>query len=205
MSRRMGQALRRATGKLHRPPPPPPPPHPPPESLAKKMERPSPVRPSAEAGAAPAALQDQVGVPVPDNISDVKDETGVLEERDPGYDAMLNKMVGRITSKPGGKLEMGEAYIVEKYNRPMPKLRSSKADTGVNEQKTSPGTLTAVQLQEIILLHQGKSEEYKGSMEVKDIAEKFRINTAHVESIIQFLSMPPENSTKNDKPENNAP
>lgn len=32
----------------------------------------------------------------------------VLEERDPKYDAMLNHMVGRITSKPGGKLEMGE-------------------------------------------------------------------------------------------------
>lgn len=32
----------------------------------------------------------------------------VLEERDPGYDAMLGQMVGRIQSKPGGKLEMGE-------------------------------------------------------------------------------------------------
>lgn len=32
----------------------------------------------------------------------------VLEERDSGYDAMLSQMVGRIQSKPGGKLEMGE-------------------------------------------------------------------------------------------------
>ncbi|KAI6693709.1 hypothetical protein NL676_021419 [Syzygium grande] len=32
----------------------------------------------------------------------------VLEERDPQYDVMLSQMVGRIRSKPGGKLEMGE-------------------------------------------------------------------------------------------------
>lgn len=32
----------------------------------------------------------------------------VVEERDSQYDAMLSKMVGRIQTKPGGKLEMGE-------------------------------------------------------------------------------------------------
>lgn len=32
----------------------------------------------------------------------------VIEERDSQYDAMLSKMVGRIQTKPGGKLEMGE-------------------------------------------------------------------------------------------------
>lgn len=32
----------------------------------------------------------------------------VLEDRDAKYDDMLSKMVGRIQSKPGGKLEMGE-------------------------------------------------------------------------------------------------
>lgn len=32
----------------------------------------------------------------------------VIEERDSQYDAMLNKMVGRIQTKPGGKLETGE-------------------------------------------------------------------------------------------------
>lgn len=37
-----------------------------------------------------------------------KDDHGVLAEQDPMYDDMLRHMVGRITSKPGGKLEMGE-------------------------------------------------------------------------------------------------
>ena len=32
----------------------------------------------------------------------------VVEERDSEYDAMLSKMVGRIQTKPGGKLETGE-------------------------------------------------------------------------------------------------
>ncbi|XWS39047.1 hypothetical protein CRYUN_Cryun18bG0016500 [Craigia yunnanensis] len=32
----------------------------------------------------------------------------VLEERDTKYDAMLSQMVGWISAKPGGKLEMGK-------------------------------------------------------------------------------------------------
>ncbi|THG17180.1 hypothetical protein TEA_011152 [Camellia sinensis var. sinensis] len=36
----------------------------------------------------------------------------ILEERDPQYDAMLGQMGGRIRSKPGGKLEMGE-YLLQ--------------------------------------------------------------------------------------------
>jgi hypothetical protein len=35
----------------------------------------------------------------------------ILEERDPKFDAMLGQMLGRITSKPGGKLEMGEVSL----------------------------------------------------------------------------------------------
>jgi len=35
----------------------------------------------------------------------------VLEEKDPKFDAMLGQMLGRITSKPGGKPEMGEVSL----------------------------------------------------------------------------------------------
>ncbi|KAM1191818.1 hypothetical protein ACFX15_011919 [Malus domestica] len=62
----------------------------------------------------------------------------VLEERDPNYDAMLNQMVGRIKSKPGGKLEMGEAFVVEKYKRPLPKLRDGKPDSRSYEERPTP-------------------------------------------------------------------
>lgn len=186
----MGQALRRATGRVrvsgHRPPP---------VEAVKRADRPPPVGPAMTEAPATAG-QDHVGISDPESIPGITNEQGVLEERDPGYDAMLSKMVGRITVKPGGKLEMGEAYIVEKYNRPMPKLRSSKAEVEGDEQKSAPpGTLTAAQLQEIILLHQGKSELHQGPMVVPDIAKRFRIDAAHVEGIVQFISIPPENNT----------
>lgn len=35
----------------------------------------------------------------------------ILEKRDPKFDAMLGQMVGRITTKPGGKPEMGEVSL----------------------------------------------------------------------------------------------
>lgn len=41
-----------------------------------------------------------------------EDYHGALEERDPKYDEMLKQMVGRITSRPGGKLEMGEVRLI---------------------------------------------------------------------------------------------
>jgi len=46
----------------------------------------------------------------------MKNVHGVLEERDPSYDEMLKHMVGRITTKPGGKPEMGEVSPLELRN-----------------------------------------------------------------------------------------
>ncbi|KAG6726490.1 hypothetical protein I3843_02G070900 [Carya illinoinensis] len=121
----------------------------------------------------------------------------VLEERDPKYDAMLSQMVGRISSKPGGKLEMGEAFVVEKYNKPMPKLRNTKPDSGgYGERPVPPGSLNVAQLRHIILLHQGKADDHEGPMNVQQIAEKFRVDVKQVEGILQFLTLPPEDSSK---------
>jgi hypothetical protein len=36
----------------------------------------------------------------------------ILEERDTSYEEMLKHMVGRITTKPGGKPEMGEVSLL---------------------------------------------------------------------------------------------
>ncbi|KAG6664303.1 uncharacterized protein LOC122300438 [Carya illinoinensis] len=121
----------------------------------------------------------------------------VLEERDPKYDAMLSQMVGRISSKPGGKLEMGEAFVVEKYNKPMPKLRNTKPDSGgYGERPVPPGSLNVAQLRHVILLHQGKADDHEGPMNVQQIAEKFRVDVKQVEGILQFLTLPPEDSSK---------
>jgi hypothetical protein len=49
-------------------------------------------------------------------FTDVREPTnnahGVLEERDPSYEEMLKHMVGRITTKPGGKPEMGDVSLL---------------------------------------------------------------------------------------------
>ncbi|XP_021904871.1 uncharacterized protein LOC110819857 [Carica papaya] len=124
----------------------------------------------------------------------------VLEERDPQYDAMLTQMLGRVRTKPGGKAEMGEAFVVEKQNRPMPKLRNTKPDSWRFEERPAPpGTLNVVQLRHIMLLYQGKADDHNGPMDVHQIAEKFRIDEAQVQRIVQFLSLPPEDSAKQDK------
>ncbi|KAM5569010.1 hypothetical protein ABKV19_016503 [Rosa sericea] len=124
----------------------------------------------------------------------------LLEERDPKFDSMLNQMVGRIKSKPGGKPEMGEAHVVEKYKRPLPKLRDTKPDSGRFEERAAPpGTLNVAQLRHIILLHQGKAEDHNGPMEVQKIADKFRVDVAEVKRIVQFVSLPPEDTSKQKK------
>ncbi|XLS78475.1 hypothetical protein HN51_062700, partial [Arachis hypogaea] len=43
-------------------------------------------------------------------------------------------MLGRITTKPGGKFEMSEAFVVEKSKMPMPMLRDTKPYSGSTKQ-----------------------------------------------------------------------
>ncbi|KAK9139390.1 hypothetical protein Scep_009071 [Stephania cephalantha] len=187
----MGQALRRAAGRVRTtefgPPAGP-------RAPKAEQQAPETALKSGEGGAgARRGGRDE------DGISQINTDN-VLEERDPQYDAMLSQMVGRIKSKAGGKLEMGEAFIVEKYKRPMPKLRSTKSETSRDDEPVPAGTLNVSQLKQIFLLQQGKAEDHDGSMDVQQIADKFRIDVLQVKRILQFLSLPPEdtNSEKKD-------
>ncbi|VAI14342.1 unnamed protein product [Triticum turgidum subsp. durum] len=124
-----------------------------------------------------------------------KDAHGVLVERDPSYDDMLKHMVGRITTKPGGKPEMGEASVVERYNRPLPKVRTSEPEPGQSRQ-LPPGTLNVGHIQEIIQLYQGKSSSHRGPMSVDQIASRFRVEASVVHGIVQFVSLPQDEGTE---------
>ncbi|XP_042517452.1 uncharacterized protein LOC122091521 [Macadamia integrifolia] len=136
------------------------------------------------------------GAPDSVDVSRVNTDN-VLEYRDPQYDTMLSQMVGRIRSKPGGKLEMDEAFVVERYNRPLPKLRDTKPGSGQYEENSvPPGTLNVAQLRQIILLHEGKADVHDGPMDIDQIAKKFRVETLEIQRILQFLSLPPEDSSK---------
>ncbi|KAJ0802150.1 hypothetical protein HanPI659440_Chr03g0125901 [Helianthus annuus] len=82
----------------------------------------------------------------------------------------------------------------------MPKLRNTTAETGRYEQRPAPpGTLNVAQLRHIILLYQGKADDHNGPMDVKQIAEKFKVDVAQVQRAVQFLSMPPEYFNKKKK------
>ncbi|XP_048528750.1 WAS/WASL-interacting protein family member 3 [Triticum urartu] len=184
----MGQALRRASGRL-RPPPParPPPAHPPPP--------PPRAAPAAAAGGGGSPPQDLLDVSQDAVTPPTKDAHGVLVERDPSYDDMLKHMVGRITTKPGGKPEMGEASVVERYNRPLPKVRTSEPEPGQSRQ-LPPGTLNVGHIQEIIQLYQGKSSSHRGPMSVDQIASRFRVEASVVHGIVQFVSLPQDEGTE---------
>ncbi|XP_009619493.1 uncharacterized protein [Nicotiana tomentosiformis] len=181
----MGQAFRRATGRIG-------------SSnvdaassqLKKPIDRRSPP--------APAAIKTPA-----DNVAPVADSSPkvavgkTLEERDPKFDAMLGQMVGRIRAKPGGKLEMGEASVVEKYDRALPKLRNTTSESSRYEERPAPpGTLNVAQIREIILLHQGRADYHKGPMDINQIAQRFRVDAAQVQRILQFVSLPPEDTSK---------
>ncbi|KAK2646040.1 hypothetical protein Ddye_021235 [Dipteronia dyeriana] len=183
----MGQAFRRATGRI-----------PASSSSSSKtktaVDRRPPVVPTEEPKISRTAAFD--GGDQADGNRQVNADN-VLETRDPKYDAMLNQMMGRITTKPGGKLEMGEAFVVERYNRPMPKLRNTKLDSGGYEERpVPPGTLNVAQLRHIMLLHQGKADDHDGPMDVNQIAKKFRVDVMQVQAILQSLSLPPEDNSK---------
>ncbi|KAK6254524.1 NADH dehydrogenase [ubiquinone] 1 alpha subcomplex assembly factor 4 - like 1 [Theobroma cacao] len=180
----MGQAFRRATGRI------------------RSMDQSKPIKPRRPLG--PTDEEKISRVSQYDNLDHERasrsNPENVLEERDPKYDAMLSQMVGRISAKPGGKLEMGEALVAEKPNRPLPKLRNTTPDSGRYEERpVPPGTLNVKQLRHIMLLHQGKADDHDGPMDVHQIAEKFSLDAALVQKILQFMSLPPEDSTKQKK------
>ncbi|EPS64545.1 hypothetical protein M569_10240 [Genlisea aurea] len=191
----MGQAFRRATGKIAG------------SSsetasqLVKPIERrrPPPFHPPPTA----APIDDKVPkqeVISPGDTTPRLNPENVLEVRDPDYDTMLSQIVGRIQAKPGGKLEMGEAAVVEKYRRPLPKLRNTRPDSdSYDERPAPPGTLNVKQLRQIILLHQGKSDDHDGPMDVPQIASRFNVTAAQVNSIINFVTLPPEEDERTSK------
>ncbi|KAK7289950.1 hypothetical protein RIF29_04013 [Crotalaria pallida] len=182
----MGQAFRRASGRIR----------PPSEPKTAVNHRPPPPKVPADKPTEISKAAEQDAREVADDRSRVNVDN-ILEERDPKFDAMLGEMVGRITTKPGGKPEMGEAFLVQKSSRPMPRLRNTTPDSVRYEERPAPsGTLNVAQLRHIILLHEGKADDHNGPMNAHQIAEKFKVDVVQIQRILQFLSKPPEDSSK---------
>ncbi|XWS39046.1 hypothetical protein CRYUN_Cryun18bG0016400 [Craigia yunnanensis] len=92
------------------------------------------------------------------------------------------------------------ALVAKNPSRPMPKLRNTTPESGRYEERPAPpGTLNVKQLRDIMLLHQGKADDHDGPMDAQQIAEKFRLDVAQVQRILQFMSLPSEESRKHKK------
>ncbi|XP_047332606.1 uncharacterized protein LOC124936179 [Impatiens glandulifera] len=186
----MGQALRKASGKIRTTNL-----DPPSSSLPKKVLDDRPIVHHVKKVSVSEDFT--VSPPSEKELGSKVNYENLMEEKDPQFDAMLGQLVGRIKAKPGGKLEMGEASIVEKYNRPLPKLRNTTVESTRYEERTAPpGTLNVAQLRHMMLLHQGKAEDHDGPMNVEQIAMKFQIDIIQVQNILRFMSLPPENIKK---------
>lgn len=86
---------------------------------------------------------------------------------------------------------------MEKYNRPLPKLRNTTTESGRYEERPAPpGTLNVAQLRHIMLLYQGKASDHNGPMDIPKIAERFRLDVTEIEKILQSVSLPPEDNSK---------
>ncbi|XP_010666731.2 uncharacterized protein LOC104883865 isoform X1 [Beta vulgaris subsp. vulgaris] len=182
----MGQALRRATGKLRN------------TNIDTSSSAPSPIQHSFDRAAKPVSSGNNVQINNKDFPSDRNSTSNaqVLEERDPTYEVMLSQMAGKIKTKPGGKLEMGEASVVQKTQRPLPRIRNTSPDAGRYEERpVAAGTLNVAQLRHIMLLHKGKDVEQDKQLGLKEVAENFRVDAVQLEKVFKYVSLPPENNT----------
>lgn len=97
---------------------------------------------------------------------------------------------------------MLQASIVRQYDRPLPKVRTSRSEPGLSGSRQLPqGALNVEHIQEIIQLYQGKSSNHSGPMSVDDIASKFRVEATTVQNIVQFVSLPQDEDVKKKEPE----
>lgn len=97
-------------------------------------------------------------------------------------------------------LIMKQASVVERYGRPMPKLRNTDIKSSKYEDRPAPpGTINVAQMRHIILLHEGKADDHDGPMGLHQIAERYNVSVAQIQTIFQFLSLPPEDSIREKK------
>ena len=95
---------------------------------------------------------------------------------------------------------MLQAFVVQKASRPLPKIRNTTTDTGRYEDRpVTAGTLNVAQLRHMMHLYQGNTDEHDRPLELKEFAERFRVDVAQLERIFQHVSLPPEDDDSNKK------
>ncbi|KAG6557999.1 hypothetical protein Mapa_000178 [Marchantia paleacea] len=122
--------------------------------------------------------------PEPQVIVEPEQNLGDWERRDPKFAAMSQQVVGIITTRPGGKQEMGNAVVTEESTRPMPMDRHTTLLSGPDEDTvTAAGSLNLKQIREIFILYQEQG------MNEESIAEKFNVDAELLKQIFRHTSL----------------
>ncbi|CAK9237647.1 unnamed protein product [Sphagnum jensenii] len=138
--------------------------------------------------------------PEPQMIIEPAQNTRDGLELDPKYASMMQQVVGRISTRPGGTQEMGPAHEAAEYRRPKPTNRHTSALTGPDEERVvAPGTLNLAQIHELFHLYQQAQVEgqQEKPVDTQFLAKKFNVDVVLLEKVLQFSSLP-------DKPKQDA-
>jgi hypothetical protein len=114
-------------------------------------------------------------------------------ELEPKYAAMMQQVVGRISTRPGGTQEMGPAHEAAEYRRLKPTNRHTSALTGPDEERiVAPGTLNLAQIHELFHLYQQAQVEgqQEKPVDTQFLAQKFNVDVVLLEKVLHFSSLP---------------
>jgi len=158
-----------------------------------------PVQPSATVR---HSVEVKPQAPEPQRIIEPEPIQGEWDRGDPKYSAMMQQVVGKITTRPAGGQEMGSAHVTAEFRRLKPANRHTSAATGPDEEKVvAAGTLNIAGIHEALRLYQGLGEgQEQKSVDVKALAERFNVDVVLLERVFKYTSLPvpqqPDSSKK---------
>ncbi|KAG0612315.1 hypothetical protein M758_6G018100 [Ceratodon purpureus] len=129
--------------------------------------------------------------PEPQRIIEPELIKGEWDRGDPKYSMMVQQVVGKISTRPGGNQEMGNAHVTAEFRRPKPANRHTSAATGPDEEHVvATGTLNLAGIQEALRLYQGLGEGQEKPLDVKTLAAKFNVDAVLLEKVLLYTSLP---------------
>lgn len=114
------------------------------------------------------------------------DEAREWDRSDPIYKVMIQEIAGNVVNKPGGIQGSGQGGL---HKRPLPTNRHSTF--GAKEDSiVAPGTLNVAHIRQMFLLYQGLAEGEKKTMDARALAEKYNVDFALLQKVLQFYAIP---------------
>eukprot|EP00249_Psilotum_nudum_P008225 c21130_g1_i2 orf=355-678(-) len=105
---------------------------------------------------------------------------------------MVQQVVGRVTTRTGEKQGIDEATVGQ-YRRAKPVDRHIVLREDEDVILVS-GTLNIAHIREVFLLCQGLKEGQEKPLDVKSLAEKYKVDHTLLEKVLHFHSLPNKNN-----------